>query len=144
MRAGAHSPSPSLHPSSTIAILAILSQSMVLALRLSSLMQCKTMDGSRCGLRMKPWRGQTSVCIWSILYGHKINHPSLSFNSIKGERKTGDQVNLERAMGAHVRFGGHFVQVHPSPLYIVFNLISSATLGSRRHNGDAGREETRW
>jgi riboflavin synthase alpha subunit len=22
----------------------------------------------------------------------------------------GDQVNLERAMGAHVRFGGHFVQ----------------------------------
>ncbi len=28
-----------------------------------------------------------------------------------GERKVGDQVNLERAMGAHVRFGGHFVQV---------------------------------
>jgi riboflavin synthase alpha subunit len=23
----------------------------------------------------------------------------------------GDQLNLERAMGAHVRFGGHFVQV---------------------------------
>ncbi|PPQ63828.1 hypothetical protein CVT24_009778 [Panaeolus cyanescens] len=29
-----------------------------------------------------------------------------------GERKVGDQVNLERAMGAHVRFGGHFVQAH--------------------------------
>ena len=30
---------------------------------------------------------------------------------VQGERKVGDQVNLERAMGAHVRFGGHFVQV---------------------------------
>jgi len=29
-----------------------------------------------------------------------------------GELKVGDQVNLERAMGAHVRFGGHFVQAH--------------------------------
>lgn len=29
----------------------------------------------------------------------------------QGDRKVGDQVNLERAMGAHVRFGGHFVQV---------------------------------
>ena len=29
----------------------------------------------------------------------------------QGERKEGDQLNLERAMGAHVRFGGHFVQV---------------------------------
>lgn len=28
-----------------------------------------------------------------------------------GELIEGDQVNLERAMGAHVRFGGHFVQV---------------------------------
>lgn len=28
-----------------------------------------------------------------------------------GDRKVGDKVNLERAMGAHVRFGGHFVQV---------------------------------
>lgn len=28
-----------------------------------------------------------------------------------GDRKVGDHVNLERAMGAHVRFGGHFVQV---------------------------------
>ena len=33
-----------------------------------------------------------------------------------GERKVGDQVNLERAMGAHVRFGGHFVQVSLSQL----------------------------
>ncbi|EGO03865.1 hypothetical protein SERLA73DRAFT_175548 [Serpula lacrymans var. lacrymans S7.3] len=29
-----------------------------------------------------------------------------------GDRKVGDQVNLERAMGADVRFGGHFVQAH--------------------------------
>jgi len=29
-----------------------------------------------------------------------------------GERKVGDLVNLERAMAAHVRFGGHFVQGH--------------------------------
>ncbi|TFK19976.1 hypothetical protein FA15DRAFT_759695 [Coprinopsis marcescibilis] len=29
-----------------------------------------------------------------------------------GELKVNDQVNLERAMGAHVRFGGHFVQAH--------------------------------
>jgi riboflavin synthase len=28
-----------------------------------------------------------------------------------GELKVGNPVNLERAMGAHVRFGGHFVQV---------------------------------
>jgi len=28
-----------------------------------------------------------------------------------GERKVGDQLNLERAMGSHIRFGGHFVQV---------------------------------
>ena len=34
-----------------------------------------------------------------------------SANVFVGERKVGDQLNLERAMGAHVRFGGHFVQV---------------------------------
>ena len=28
-----------------------------------------------------------------------------------GERKVGDQLNLERAMSSHSRFGGHFVQV---------------------------------
>ncbi|KAG8760111.1 Riboflavin synthase alpha chain, partial [Ceratobasidium sp. 423] len=32
--------------------------------------------------------------------------------SCTGERKVGDRVNLERAMAAHVRFGGHFVQGH--------------------------------
>lgn len=32
-------------------------------------------------------------------------------NAHIGERKVGDQLNLERAMGAHARFGGHFVQV---------------------------------
>ncbi|KIY50411.1 Lumazine-binding protein [Fistulina hepatica ATCC 64428] len=29
-----------------------------------------------------------------------------------GSLRAGDVVNLERAMGAHVRFGGHFVQAH--------------------------------
>lgn len=28
-----------------------------------------------------------------------------------GDRTVGEQVNLERAMLAHTRFGGHFVQV---------------------------------
>jgi riboflavin synthase len=32
-------------------------------------------------------------------------------HELSGERKVGDLVNLERAMGPHVRFGGHFVQV---------------------------------
>lgn len=33
---------------------------------------------------------------------------------VTGQRQVGDEVNLERAMGAHVRFGGHFVQVQLS------------------------------
>ena len=34
-----------------------------------------------------------------------------------GERKVGDQLNLERAMGSHTRFGGHFVQVLSLTIY---------------------------
>ena len=30
---------------------------------------------------------------------------------VTGDKKVGEYLNLERAMGAHVRFGGHFVQV---------------------------------
>ncbi|KAJ7040320.1 hypothetical protein C8F04DRAFT_1083188 [Mycena alexandri] len=44
------------------------------------------------------------------------------------ERKIGDQVNLERAMGAHVRFGGHFVQAH---------VDTTATVVDRQPDGDA-------
>lgn len=33
-------------------------------------------------------------------------------DSWQGEREVGDEVNLERAMGIHARFGGHFVQVN--------------------------------
>ena len=33
-------------------------------------------------------------------------------NCWTGQRVVGEQVNLERAMAAHVRFGGHFVQAH--------------------------------
>lgn len=47
-----------------------------------------------------------------------------------GERKVGDEVNLERAMGAHVRFGGHFVQAH---------VDTTATLINRTPDGDSVR-----
>jgi len=47
-----------------------------------------------------------------------------------GERKVGDQLNLERAMGPHVRFGGHFVQGH---------VDDTATLISRTPDGDSLR-----
>ncbi|KAL1722034.1 hypothetical protein EV715DRAFT_270494 [Schizophyllum commune] len=47
-----------------------------------------------------------------------------------GERVVGDQVNLERAMGAHVRFGGHFVQAH---------VDTTATLVERTSDGDSQR-----
>ncbi|KAG6889970.1 hypothetical protein C0995_012930 [Termitomyces sp. Mi166 len=47
-----------------------------------------------------------------------------------GERKEGDQLNLERAMGAHGRFGGHFVQAH---------VDGTATIVSRVADGDSLR-----
>ncbi|KAL0951619.1 hypothetical protein HGRIS_008300 [Hohenbuehelia grisea] len=47
-----------------------------------------------------------------------------------GERKVGDQLNLERAMGAHVRFGGHFVQAH---------VDSTATILESKPDGDSLR-----
>ncbi|KAI0094428.1 hypothetical protein BDY19DRAFT_18495 [Irpex rosettiformis] len=47
-----------------------------------------------------------------------------------GERKVGDQVNLERAMGAHVRFGGHFVQAH---------VDTTAVIISKQPDGDSVR-----
>ncbi|KAJ7161282.1 hypothetical protein C8R43DRAFT_919953 [Mycena crocata] len=47
-----------------------------------------------------------------------------------GERKVGDQVNLERAMAAHVRFGGHFVQAH---------VDTTATVVDRQLDGDSLR-----
>ncbi|KAG1845956.1 Lumazine-binding protein [Suillus tomentosus] len=48
----------------------------------------------------------------------------------RGDRKVGDQVNLERAMGAHVRFGGHFVQAH---------VDITATILKRTLDGDSLR-----
>lgn len=54
-----------------------------------------------------------------------------------GQRKAGDEVNLERAMGAHVRFGGHFVQV---PIFVLLEneIYTSYILsaGTRRYYGD--------
>ena len=40
-----------------------------------------------------------------------------------GERKIGDQVNLERAMGTHVRFGGHFVQAHVDTTALIVDQV---------------------
>ncbi|ELU40257.1 riboflavin synthase [Rhizoctonia solani AG-1 IA] len=40
-----------------------------------------------------------------------------------GERKVGDLVNLERAMAAHVRFGGHFVQGHVDSTVTVLSRV---------------------
>ena len=47
-----------------------------------------------------------------------------------GERVVGEQVNLERAMAAHVRFGGHFVQAH---------VDTTVTLVDRVPDGDSIR-----
>ncbi|EED85233.1 predicted protein [Postia placenta Mad-698-R] len=47
-----------------------------------------------------------------------------------GERTVGDQLNLERAMGAHVRFGGHFVQAH---------VDTTATIVGQMPDGDSLR-----
>ncbi|KAJ2929239.1 hypothetical protein H1R20_g7855, partial [Candolleomyces eurysporus] len=47
-----------------------------------------------------------------------------------GELKVGDGVNLERAMGGHGRFGGHFVQAH---------VDGTATIVERIPDGDSLR-----
>ncbi|PFH52251.1 hypothetical protein AMATHDRAFT_46377 [Amanita thiersii Skay4041] len=47
-----------------------------------------------------------------------------------GQLAIGDRVNLERAMGAHVRFGGHFVQAH---------VDTTATIIQRVPDGDSVR-----
>jgi len=47
-----------------------------------------------------------------------------------GDRDVGDVVNLERAMEAHTRFGGHFVQAH---------VDTTATILSRTPDGDSVR-----
>jgi len=47
-----------------------------------------------------------------------------------GDRKVGDQVNLERALAAHVRFGGHFVQGH---------IDDTVTIISRTEDGNSLR-----
>ncbi|KAG9122661.1 Riboflavin synthase alpha chain [Ceratobasidium sp. 392] len=43
-----------------------------------------------------------------------------------GERKVGDRVNLERAMAAHVRFGGHFVQGHVDDTATILSRVPDA------------------
>lgn len=65
-----------------------------------------------------------------------------------GQRKVGEQVNLERAMGAHIRFGGHFVQVKPSsrcmPSLLIHAIVqahvdATANLIQRSPDGDSLR-----
>ncbi|EEB96900.1 hypothetical protein MPER_03880, partial [Moniliophthora perniciosa FA553] len=46
------------------------------------------------------------------------------------ERVVGDQLNLERAMGSHTRFGGHFVQGH---------VDTTATIVEKKPDGDSLR-----
>lgn len=41
-----------------------------------------------------------------------------------GERIVEDQLNLERAMGPHVRFGGHFVQGHVDDTATITSIVS--------------------
>ena len=59
-----------------------------------------------------------------------------------GDRKVGEPVNLERAMGAHVRFGGHFVQVYLDSLHYIHAL--NRPLGACGHNSDDNFPSTRW
>ncbi|KAI6047882.1 hypothetical protein EDC04DRAFT_2620402 [Pisolithus marmoratus] len=47
-----------------------------------------------------------------------------------GDCRVGDHVNLERAMAAHVRFGGHFVQGH---------VDTTATIVKRQPDGESLR-----
>ncbi|KAK0208712.1 hypothetical protein DFS33DRAFT_1305154 [Desarmillaria ectypa] len=41
-----------------------------------------------------------------------------------GEHRVGDQLNLERAMAPHVRFGGHFVQGHVDTTATVIDCLA--------------------
>ncbi|KIO08549.1 hypothetical protein M404DRAFT_14559 [Pisolithus tinctorius Marx 270] len=47
-----------------------------------------------------------------------------------GDRRVGDHVNLERAMAAHVRYGGHFVQGH---------VDTTATIVKKQPDGESLR-----
>jgi riboflavin synthase len=80
--------------------------------------------GSRSGLRTRRWTRPISV---------RNNSRRLvisEMNSRTGKRVVGEQVNLERAMAAHVRFGGHFVQAH---------VDTTVTLVDKTPDGDSIR-----
>ncbi|KAI0033975.1 Lumazine-binding protein, partial [Vararia minispora EC-137] len=59
-----------------------------------------------------------------------LANETLDRTDLAGELKVGDKVNLERAMAAHVRFGGHFVQGH---------VDTTATIVSKTPDGDSIR-----
>ena len=69
------------------------------------------MDGLKYGLRTRLLRELSLVRTTYALHVVVQADSRASFLS-SGGKQVGDQVNLERAMGAHVRFGGHFVQVN--------------------------------
>jgi riboflavin synthase len=80
-------------------------------------------------------------------HGIYLDTQSLTQYWVSGERKVGDQLNLERAMSPHVRFGGHFVQVgNPSSpcrqltrRFCQGHIDDTATLISRTPDGDSLR-----
>jgi hypothetical protein len=59
--------------------------------------------------------------------GAFFRHPSSTGRrSFAGECQVGDQVNLERAMAPHARFGGHFVQVRHDTMCPDDGLLTSS------------------
>jgi riboflavin synthase len=86
-----------------------------------------------------------SRCVSAVL---DCNSIGTEMRAVLGECKVGDQVNLERAMGAHVRFGGHFVQVSSScrcysdrslTRFSKAHVDITATLVERKPDGDSVR-----
>ena len=75
-----------------------------------------TEAGSKSGWQTRRLVGQTSVRFKTAGYMRVAIFGTLMSFSV-GDKKVGDRVNLERAVGAHVRFGGHFVQVRCPLLY---------------------------
>lgn len=55
----------------------------------------------------------------------------------EGELKLGDLVNLERALAAHIRFGGHFVQasIYRLELYLLPSAVLRRYLAFPRLTG---------
>jgi hypothetical protein len=66
--------------------------------------------------------------------------PFMGNRMTPGDCEVGDQVNLERAMGAHVRFGGHFVQVRFLSTAHEYSFKGLLISGSCGYNRDHSHE----